>query len=169
MALRTVPEGASPWRWGYADGCLSGRRSAFGRLETHRDQHRFRTDDQYRAGWQAGFEDCRKQELLEASYTPTVEAAPAAAPTPPGPAAPVEQPATAPRPAEPAASAAPVSAPAPAPMAPAAASPPETADTAPAPPDTAARRTEIEARLRQLRGEIEKLEAELDALPPATR
>lgn len=44
-----------PYRQGYADGC-----SSVGALE-HKDQARFKSDGQYRTGWQDGFALCKKR------------------------------------------------------------------------------------------------------------
>jgi hypothetical protein len=44
-----------PYRQGYADGCAS-----IGEVE-HKDSSRFRTDGQYRTGWQDGFALCKKR------------------------------------------------------------------------------------------------------------
>ena len=44
-----------PYRQGYADGC-----SSVGMLE-HKDAARFKSDGQYRTGWQDGFALCKKR------------------------------------------------------------------------------------------------------------
>jgi len=44
-----------PYRQGYADGCAS-----IGALE-HKDAARFKSDGQYRTGWQDGFALCKKR------------------------------------------------------------------------------------------------------------
>src|SRR6266581_6338028 len=44
-----------PYRQGYADGCAS-----VGALE-HKDAARFKSDGQYRTGWQDGFALCKKR------------------------------------------------------------------------------------------------------------
>ena len=44
-----------PYRQGYADGC-----SSVGSLE-HKDAVRFKSDGQYRTGWQDGFALCKKR------------------------------------------------------------------------------------------------------------
>lgn len=46
---------------GYADGCASGREAAGGLLaDARRDASRYGGDDQYTAGWEDGFEKCRR-------------------------------------------------------------------------------------------------------------
>jgi hypothetical protein len=44
-----------PYRQGYADGCAS-----IGAVE-HKDAVRFKSDGQYRTGWQDGFALCKKR------------------------------------------------------------------------------------------------------------
>jgi hypothetical protein len=44
-----------PYRQGYADGC-----SSIGDVE-HKDAARFKSDGQYRTGWQDGFAMCKKR------------------------------------------------------------------------------------------------------------
>jgi len=44
-----------PYRQGYADGCAS-----IGAVE-HKDATRFKSDGQYRTGWQDGFALCKKR------------------------------------------------------------------------------------------------------------
>jgi hypothetical protein len=44
-----------PYRQGYADGCAS-----IGAVE-HKDVTRFKSDGQYRTGWQDGFALCKKR------------------------------------------------------------------------------------------------------------
>jgi hypothetical protein len=131
-ALRNVPDGPSrSWRTGYADGCFSARRDSRGRQEHERDAERYRADDLYRDGWDAGYRDCLAR--AEATPTPTPVPAEVAVETPLPTATP----------------------------APAAAPTPARAAT----PSSAARRAEIEQRIGALRGELEALEAELEALP----
>ncbi len=134
FALRNVPEGPSlSWRYGYADGCWSGRHGAGSHKQLERDVARFRSDDQYRDGWETGYRDCLGRTQNETT-TPTAELAMTETP-PPTP------------------------------------SPQPTADATRAPASTssaeraAERRAEIENRIRELRGEIQSLEAELRTLP----
>jgi len=85
FALRNVPEGpSSSWRYGYADGCQSGRHDAGTKKQLDKDVARFRADDQYRDGWQSGYHDCleRAQNEANATATPTEAAAETPSPTP---------------------------------------------------------------------------------------
>jgi hypothetical protein len=46
---------------GYADGCASGKEAAGGLFASARkDASRYGADDQYAAGWDDGFEKCRR-------------------------------------------------------------------------------------------------------------
>ena len=46
---------------GYADGCASGKDAAGGFFaEAQKDMTRYGADDQYTAGWDGGFEKCRR-------------------------------------------------------------------------------------------------------------
>jgi len=157
LRMRGVPEGSSSWRFGYADGCQNGRHDAATRKQFDKDVERYRSDDEYREGWQTGYRECLAEAQREAAAprpTPVAEAAaPAVAVA--SPAAP-----SAPEPPQPA--------PAAAVSSPVVATPAVVADTAttPLPASNASRRrAEIEARLKQLRGEIQSLEAELGQLP----
>lgn len=74
-----VPEGgSSSWRFGYADGCQSGKSDAGSVKKLEKDLVRFRADDDYRAGWQQGYRECYDREVrdLYASPSPTETAGP---------------------------------------------------------------------------------------------
>jgi len=46
---------------GYADGCASGKEAAGGVFaDARKDASRYGADDQYTAGWDVAFEDCRR-------------------------------------------------------------------------------------------------------------
>jgi hypothetical protein len=46
---------------GYADGCASGKQAAGGLFaDARKDASRYAADDQYAAGWNDGFEQCRR-------------------------------------------------------------------------------------------------------------
>lgn len=164
LRVRHVPEGPVSWRVGYADGCQSGRLEGRGHRPVERgeivDRERMRTDDDYRAGWQKGFEEC-----LQATREGPLAAEPT--PIPPWVASPTRRPADAPPlppSPEPAAETAPPAAPAAAPPpvppleAPAASEEPGK----PAEPADAGRKREIEDRIRRLQQEIESLQKELE-------
>ena len=93
--MLNVPEGGtSSWRFGYADGCQSGKSDAGSVKKLEKDLVRFRADDDYRAGWQQGYRECYDREVrdLLASPSPTetglATPLPAAAPLAPATRAP---------------------------------------------------------------------------------
>jgi flagellar biosynthesis/type III secretory pathway protein FliH len=46
---------------GYADGCASGKEAAGGLIaQARKDTRRYGADDQYTAGWDEGFAQCRR-------------------------------------------------------------------------------------------------------------
>ena len=51
---------------GYSDGCRTAEalQSSFG-VEKHRDEHLFKTEPSYQAGWRAGYNQCRRTDDLD--------------------------------------------------------------------------------------------------------
>ncbi|RFB05898.1 hypothetical protein [Parvularcula marina] len=51
---------------GYSDGCRTAEaiQSSFG-VKRHRDEHLFKTEPSYQAGWRAGYTQCRRMDDLD--------------------------------------------------------------------------------------------------------
>lgn len=82
--MLNVPEGTTSWRFGYADGCHSGKRDAGSvkkKLEKE-DVARFRSDDDYRAGWEQGYRECYDRQVRDLYSSPTATEAGVATPAP---------------------------------------------------------------------------------------
>ncbi|GIW39643.1 MAG: hypothetical protein KatS3mg076_0220 [Candidatus Binatia bacterium] len=69
--LRGVPAGERSWRIGYRDGCASARREVAPGEGWDRDRERYRVDDLYRRGWEAGYRECKAERRGRSVPSPT--------------------------------------------------------------------------------------------------